>query len=37
MKNITYSKEHARFLRRRKKNLALIWTLRIGVLGLLLG
>ena len=37
MKNITYSKEHARFLLRRKKNLALIWTLRIGVLGLLLG
>ena len=37
MKNMTYSKEHARFLRRRKQNLALVWALRIGVLGLLLG
>lgn len=37
MKHVNYSQEHARFLRRRKQNLALVWALRIGVLALLLG
>lgn len=37
MKNVTYSKEHARFLKRRKQHLALVWVFRIGLLGLLLG
>lgn len=37
MKNVTYSKEHARFLKRRKQHLALVWVCRIGLLGLLLG
>ncbi len=31
------SLEHARFLRARKKNLAIVWALRIGLLVLLLG
>ena len=37
MKNVNYSKEHAVFLRKRKKNLALVWTMRLGILALLLG
>ena len=37
MKNQSYSKEHARFLRKRKQNIALVWALRLGVLALLLG
>ena len=37
MKHTAYSKEHARFLIKRRKNLTLVWTLRIGVLALLLG
>ena len=37
MKNVNYSKEHAVFLRKRKKNLALVWAMRLGILALLLG
>ena len=37
MKNKNYSKEHVRFLQRRKRNLAIVWIMRIGVLALLLG
>ncbi len=37
MKKQLYSAEHAKFLKKRKKNLALIWSLRIGLLVLLLG
>ena len=37
MKNVNYSKEHAVFLRKRKKNLALVWAMRRGILALLLG
>ena len=36
-KQLNYSKEHARFLRKRKNNLILVWALRIGLLGLILG
>lgn len=36
-KIVTYSKEHALFLKKRKRNLILVWALRIGVLALLLG
>lgn len=32
-----YSKEHALFLRKRKRNLILVWTFRLGLLALLLG
>ena len=32
-----YSKEHALFLRRRKRNIALVWALRAAVLILLFG
>lgn len=37
MKNLTYSKEHARFLQKRRKHLALVWILRLSLLALLLG
>lgn len=37
MKNIACSKEHALFLKKRKQNLAVVWALRLGILGLLLG
>ena len=36
-KQLNYSKEHARFLKKRKQNLALVWALRIGILVLILG
>lgn len=36
MKN-TYSKEHRQYLARGRRNQALVWTLRIGILVLLLG
>ena len=36
-KQLNYSKEHARFLKKRKQNLALVWALRIGILVLVLG
>ena len=36
-KQLNYSKEHARFLKKRKNNLILVWALRIGLLGLILG
>ena len=37
MKNLTYSKEHARFLQKRRQHLALVWILRLSLLALLLG
>ena len=37
MKRQRYSAEHAKFLRKRKQNIALVWVLRIGVLSLILG
>ncbi len=37
MKNNNYSKEHARYLRGRRRNTALVWACRIGLLMLLLG
>ena len=37
MKHQRYSAEHAKFLRKRKQNIALVWVLRIGVLSLILG
>ncbi len=33
----SYSAEHARFLRKRRRKLALVWALRIGLLALFLG
>ena len=36
-KQLNYSKEHARVLKKRKQNLALVWALRIGILVLILG
>lgn len=32
-----YSQEHAKFLKKRKQNLVLVWALRLGILVLLLG
>lgn len=32
-----YSQEHAKFLKKRKQNLVLVWVLRLGILVLLLG
>ena len=37
MKKHEYSDEHAKFLKKRRMNIALVWGLRIGVLALLLG
>lgn len=37
MKHPEYSREHARFLKKRRQNLAIVWALRIGLLALLLG
>jgi NitT/TauT family transport system permease protein len=37
MKKATYSQEHAKYLKKRKLNLATVWALRIGVLVLLFG
>ena len=37
MKHQRYSAEHAKFLRKRKQNIALVWVFRIGVLSLILG
>ncbi len=37
MKHQSFSHEHALYLRARKKNLALVWILRLGILALLLG
>lgn len=37
MKHQSFSREHALYLRARKKNLALVWILRLGILALLLG
>ena len=36
-KQTNYSKEHERFLKKRKNNLILVWALRIGILVLVLG
>ena len=36
-KQLNYSTEHARFLKKRKQNLILVWALRIGLLALILG
>ena len=36
-KEVTYSREHAMFLKKRKRNIAVVWILRLGVLALLLG
>ncbi len=36
-KQLSYSREHARFLKKRKRNLWLVWILRLGVLALILG
>ena len=34
---LNYSKEHKRFLKKRRNNLILVWAFRIGILALLLG
>lgn len=34
---LNYSKEHKRFLKKRRNNLILVWVFRIGILALLLG
>lgn len=36
-KEITYSREHAQYLKKQKRNLWLVWALRIGLLAALLG
>ena len=36
-KIMNYSREHALFLKKRRKNIALVWVLRLGVLALVLG
>lgn len=36
-KDIRYSREHALFLKKRKRNLLLVWILRFGLLALLIG
>lgn len=37
MKNQSYSREHALYLKKRRQKLFLVWTLRIGLLAVLLG
>ena len=37
MKHQSYSREHAQFLKKRKRNLVLVWGFRVGLLALLLG
>ena len=36
-KNTNFSPEHAKFLQKRRMNIALVWILRVGLLALLLG